>query len=215
MKIMRRRRYWRLLTRVPRRGGWARKGADAAESRPAVDPQPLTSFRHRHHHYHWYHCGNIHNQCNNHQNRESWMPQKISWPQPLCHHNFIRSFFFGLFHQTLLWFKEVECENNGAERHMRHLTQAVLSTQYCPSAPASSLDRFHHLFSAETHLKPQRTPSPQKNAFFLALHNSPRLVAGSVMLSFMMPVTSGQMSEVFRINHSDVWCQCREFFTNI
>ena len=52
----------------------------------------------------------------------------MSWPQPLCHHNFIRSFFFGLFHQTLLWFKEVECENNGAERHMRHLTQAVLST---------------------------------------------------------------------------------------
>ena len=41
------------------------------------------------------------------------------------------------------------------------------------------------------------------------------LVVGSVMWSFMMPVTSGQMSEVFRINHSDVWCQCRECFTNI
>ena len=81
-----------------------------------------------------------------------------------------------------------------------HATLNTSSTQYCPSAPASSLDRFHHLFSAETHLKPQRTPSPQKNAFFLALHNSPGLVVGSVMLSFMMPVTSGQMSEVFRIN---------------
>ena len=63
---------------------------------------------------------------------------------------------------------------------MRHLTQAVLSTQYCPSAPASSLDRFHHLFSAETHLKPQRTPSPQKNAFFLALHKLPTAVGRGV-----------------------------------
>ena len=213
---MRRRRYWRLLTRVPRREGWARKGADAAESRPAVDPQPLTSFHHRHHHYHiditaaTIIINVIITKIMNHE-----CPRRCH-----DHNHFViiilsDPFFFGLFHQTLLWFKEVECENNGAERHMRHLTQAVLSTQYCPSAPASSLDRFHHLFSAETHLKPQRTPSPQKNAFFLALHNSPGLVVGSVMLSFMMPVTSGQMSEVFRINHSHVWCQCRECFTNI